>query len=183
MYFNSDRPGGFGLGDIWISQRTNTRDDLGGGARQCGPGVNSSASDAAPPTGERRSGNPPPLFRSSRPGGPGRPTSTSARRHGRLLGTRRPGAGAQQSHLTDRRPNVRFDGLELFLASNGPAALASPTSRFHARNHRRLLVGSGQPGPHGESPFNDQQAFIFRTARRSGSPPTLRVGSETSTST
>src|SRR5207247_8549492 len=47
MYFNSDRPGGFGLRDIYISRRANTHNDFGWDeAVNAGPGVNSALIDA-----------------------------------------------------------------------------------------------------------------------------------------
>jgi hypothetical protein len=49
LYFTSDRPGGFGLNDIWVSTRTNVNDDFSWQAPvNLGPVINSALEDAAP---------------------------------------------------------------------------------------------------------------------------------------
>jgi Tol biopolymer transport system component len=47
LYFHSDRPGGYGDADIWVSTRATT-DDEWGEAVNLGPVVNSSAAEVAP---------------------------------------------------------------------------------------------------------------------------------------
>jgi predicted secreted protein len=47
LYFNSDRPGGYGRHDIWMATRA-TKDDFWGAPVNLGPKVNSSSSDADP---------------------------------------------------------------------------------------------------------------------------------------
>src|SRR5438094_2034509 len=47
LYFNSDRPGGFGGNDIWVSQRA-TREDAWGEPVNLGPTINSAANEDAP---------------------------------------------------------------------------------------------------------------------------------------
>ena len=47
LYFASDRPGGFGSGDIWVSTRA-TKDDDWGQPVNLGPVVNTSANEACP---------------------------------------------------------------------------------------------------------------------------------------
>jgi WD40-like Beta Propeller Repeat len=72
LYFGSNRPGGFGLVDIWVSRRA-CRDCSWEEPVNLGPIINSSAGDAGP--GLPRDGHL--LFLSSdrrtRPGGPGEP--------------------------------------------------------------------------------------------------------------
>src|SRR5262245_56286579 len=49
LYFTSDRPGGIGLNDIWVSTRTNVDDDFSWQAPvNLGPVINSALEDAAP---------------------------------------------------------------------------------------------------------------------------------------
>jgi Tol biopolymer transport system component len=65
LYFTSNRPGGSGLGDIWVAQRASV-DDPWGTPVNLGPTVNSSVPDLAPalsPDGHYL------FFTSSRPGG------------------------------------------------------------------------------------------------------------------
>jgi len=47
LYFVSNRPGGYGGNDIWVSQREST-DDPWGAPRNIGPTINTSSSDFAP---------------------------------------------------------------------------------------------------------------------------------------
>lgn len=47
IYFDSDRPGGLGSSDVWVSTQPTTR-ELFGTPRNLGAGVNSSASDGLP---------------------------------------------------------------------------------------------------------------------------------------
>jgi len=47
LYFGSPRPGGFGLGDLWVSRRA-SRDDPWGSAENVGPTINTAASEVAP---------------------------------------------------------------------------------------------------------------------------------------
>jgi Tol biopolymer transport system component len=47
LYFYSDRPGGFGGSDIWVSQRKST-DDAWGAPVNLGPTINTSASELVP---------------------------------------------------------------------------------------------------------------------------------------
>ena len=67
LYFSSNRPGGSGAGDLWVSQRASV-DDPWGVAVNLGPTVNSSAGDLGPsvsPDGHYL------FFTSERPGGLG----------------------------------------------------------------------------------------------------------------
>jgi Tol biopolymer transport system component len=49
MFFESDRPGGLGGRDIWVSRRVNKHDDFGWQTPvNLGPGVNSAADDSGP---------------------------------------------------------------------------------------------------------------------------------------
>ncbi|HUG39110.1 MAG TPA: hypothetical protein VMM12_01430 [Longimicrobiales bacterium] len=62
LFFGSNRAGGHGRGDIWVSYRENIHDDLGWGAPvNLGPGVNTSAGESQPSYFENE-GGPPQLF-------------------------------------------------------------------------------------------------------------------------
>ena len=70
MFFASNRPGGFGGFDIWVSWRADTHDDFGWQPPvNLGAGVNSAANDLAPHYFENeRVGIPLLFFTSGRPG-------------------------------------------------------------------------------------------------------------------
>jgi hypothetical protein len=135
MYFQSNRPGGFGNGDLYVSRRHNKRDDFAWQfPENLGDGVNSPFNEAAPTTFEDDGTGAIVLyFTTDRPGGPG-PAGPSG-----------PGVVGQQGSdiyasvlqedetfgpatlvaeistpSVERRPLVRHDGLELYLTSNRP---------------------------------------------------------------
>ena len=118
MYFNSDRPGGFGFRDIYIARRTHTRDDFGWEEPvNAGPGVNSAFMDAGPSYLENGEAGTPLLYwGSTRPAGVYDIYVSALDADGSwgpadLV----PELSSPQS---DQRPSVRFDGLELFLHSD-----------------------------------------------------------------
>jgi hypothetical protein len=134
MYFASNRPGGFGGADIYVSRRHNKRDDFGWRpARNLGEGVNTEYNDAAPFIIEdERTGNTTLYFDSNRPEGPGPYTddpvhngndiySSTLRRDG----TFNPAALVEElsTVYADRKPVVRRDGLEMFFTSNRPGGI------------------------------------------------------------
>jgi hypothetical protein len=99
MFFQSDRPGGFGLIDIWVSYREHTHDDFDWQpAVNLGAGVNTAAGDQAPSYfRERRGGCPPTLLRKQPPWRPWRSRHLFERANGRrLVRPRRPGDGTEQ---------------------------------------------------------------------------------------
>ncbi len=78
MFFNSDRPGGFGAVDIWVSYRPHTHDDFGWEPPvNLGPGVNTTSVDNAPSFFENdEAGTPLLFFGSTVLGGPEQSIST-----------------------------------------------------------------------------------------------------------
>lgn len=122
MFFVSDRPGGAGGDDIWASWRTNVHDDFGW--RQpvnLGSAFNSTAFDAGASFFENEETGPPLLFfGSTRPGGVGgEDIYVSALRTDGSFGP--PTLVAElSSPQADRRPTIRFDGLEIIFFSNRP---------------------------------------------------------------
>jgi len=118
MYFNSDRPGGFGLRDIYISRRTNTHNDFGWEEPvNAGPGVNSAFLDAGASYFENEEAGTPLLyFGSTRPAGLF-DIYVSAQAADGSWG---PAVLVPElsSPLNEQHPSVRFDGLELFLDSD-----------------------------------------------------------------
>jgi hypothetical protein len=80
LYFGSSRPGGFGLMDIWVSQRDSVNDDCGAPVN-LGPTINTASGDLLPALS--RDGHWM-FFTSTRPGGFAPTTSAawSRRQHG-----------------------------------------------------------------------------------------------------
>lgn len=122
MFFNSNRPGGSGDSDIWIAQRVHTGDDFAwDDPVNAGPGINSASFDAGASYLENEDAGTPLLyFQSDRPGGLGSNdiyVSTQA-----ADGSWEPATHVAElsSPQSDQRPNVRFDGLEIFLFSSRP---------------------------------------------------------------
>ena len=120
MFFNSNRPGGFGDTDIWVSWRTNVHDDFGWQPPvNLGPDVNSTSGDSVGSYFENEEAGPPLLFLSSNrpfmpptPGGP----YVSALGSSGLFGA--PTLVTElDSPADEMRPMIRADGLEILLAS------------------------------------------------------------------
>jgi hypothetical protein len=137
MYFASNRPGGFGGNDIYVSRRHDRRDDFGWEfADNVGGGVgtdlvNTEANEASPAIFEDDATGALTLyFDSNRPGGPG-PFADDSAHNGNdiytsILGPDEMfGPAVLVAELStpslDRQPAVRRDGLEIFFASNRPA--------------------------------------------------------------
>jgi hypothetical protein len=121
MFFNSDRPGGFGGTDIWVSWRAHTHDDFGWQPPvNIGPGVNTASGDSVGSYFENaEAGTPLLFFSSNRPGtgaAPGGPYVSA------LAGDGSFGPATLvtelESPVDDMRPAIRFDGREIFLASS-----------------------------------------------------------------
>jgi hypothetical protein len=120
MFFNSNRPGGFGGTDIWVTWRAHIHDDFGWQPPvNLGPGVNTPSGDGGASYFENEeAGGPLLFFGSARPGGAGAGgIYVSA-----LLGdgsfgpaTLVPELGSPQD---DMGPKIRFDGLEIVQFSN-----------------------------------------------------------------
>lgn len=134
MYFASNRPGGFGGNDLYVSRRHDKRDDFGWQAPvNLGDGVNTAANEAGPAVFEDdATAVTTLLFDSNRLGGPG-PFTDDAAHNGNdiYVATRRSdgtfGGATLVSELStpfaDRRPAIRRDGLELFFASDRPGGV------------------------------------------------------------
>jgi hypothetical protein len=161
MYFNSDRPTGFGMRDIWIARRANTGDDFGWEEPvNAGPGVNSAFMDAGASYLENEEAGTLLLyFGSTRPAGL-YDIYVSAQAADGSWG---PAVLVPElsSPLNDQRPSVRFDGLELLLASDRPGGFG--LSDLWVSTRKTTLDPWSAPvnlGATVNSPFVDQQPFI-----------------------
>ena len=123
MFFNSTRPHGVGQLDIWVSYRANVHDDFAWTTPiNLGAGVNSASFDGGAWLVENDEARSPLLFFvSTRPGGLGGfDIYVSAVANGSFG----PASLVQElnSAANDRRPSVRFDGLEVIFDSDRPGS-------------------------------------------------------------
>jgi hypothetical protein len=117
FYFVSNRPGGCGGDDIYV---TRLRPDGWDPVQNVGCDVNSAANEASPfPLPERDDG-PVLYFSSTRSGGGDLFRSES---HGGVFGPPSPIAELNDPTAADGQPNLRRDGLEIFFFSTRPGTL------------------------------------------------------------
>ena len=127
LFFNSNRPGGFGGQDLYVSRRRDKRDNGGWQAPEnLGNAINTAANETGPAFFEDEgSGTTIMYFASNRPGGMGGNNIYSTP----LLddGTFGPVMPVQElnSPFDDSAPFIRRDGLEVFLTSDRPGSLGS----------------------------------------------------------
>jgi Tol biopolymer transport system component len=123
LFFGSDRPGGVGGLDIWVSVRTHVHDDFSWEPPVNLTTINSSSTDAGPAFFENDDNGQPQLyFASNRPGGAGGLdiwVSTL------VDGIFHPPSNVVELNTDslDLTPGLRHDGLELVLASGRPGSL------------------------------------------------------------
>ena len=163
LFFATNRPGGFGAFDIWVSRRDDKHDDFGWQPPvNLGAGVNSAAADFGPVWLEnRKTGIPLLFFSSSRPGGTGGIDIYTSERL--LNGSF--GPAFQISELNtpqnDFRPAIRRDGRELFFDSDrpGPVGVVGIGRRDLWMSTRETVSGTWSIpenlGPIVNSEFND----------------------------
>ena len=124
LFFNSDRAGGFGGSDIWVSWRSHVHDDFDWQQPvNLGATINTAAFEGGAAFFESDETALPQLyFVSNRPGGAGVQdvyvSTVSAGWFGASV--RVPELSSPQSDLS---PGIRHDGLEILIASNRPGTL------------------------------------------------------------
>jgi Tol biopolymer transport system component len=168
MFFVSNRPGGFGGDDLWASWRTNIHDDFGWQPPiNLGAGVNSATFDAGASYFENEeAGTPLLFFGSTRPGGPGgEDVYVSAQAADGSFG---PATLVSElsSPQADRRPTIRFDGLEIIFFSNRPGTLGG--ADLSASTRPTVFDTWSAPvnlGPVVNSTSNDAPAYLSADGR------------------
>jgi hypothetical protein len=168
MFFVSDRTGGSGGDDIWASWRTNIHDDFAWQPPiNLGTGVNSSLFDAGASFFENEEAGAPLLFfGSTRTGGPGgEDIYVSAQTADGSFGpaTLVPELSSPQA---DRRPTIRFDGLEIIFFSNRPGTLGG--ADLWASTRDTVLDSWSLPvnlGPVVNSTSNDAPSYLSSDGR------------------
>lgn len=125
LFFNSNRPQGFGLGDLYVTRRHNRRSDSGWlAAQNLGPAVNTAAIEAFPTYYEdEATGKITIYFSSNRPGGQGGMDIYAITLQPDGSWSAPAPVLELNSAFDDVQPNVRRDGLELFMSSNRPGSL------------------------------------------------------------
>jgi Tol biopolymer transport system component len=124
LYFNSDRPGGFGNADVWVSKRP-TKDAPWGQAENLGPVVNTAGAEISPCISADGLELYFSDYRAPRPGGAGKGdiwVTTRSTRNAPWgppvnLGPIVNGPGEEVT------PEVSHDGLELYFESDRPGGL------------------------------------------------------------
>ena len=160
LYFHSNRPGGFGGADIYVSRRHNKRDDFGWQpAENLGPGVNTAAQEQQPCVFEDdASGAITLYFTSNRPGGPGLLDIYAS--------TLQPDETFESAVLVpglsgpfnDQGPTIRRDGLEIIFPSNRPGQLGMGDLWVSTRvSTSDSWTEPVNLGPVVNSPFTDAQ--------------------------
>jgi hypothetical protein len=123
LFFQSNRPGGLGGGDLWVSYREHVHDDFAWQPPvNLGPGVNSPTFEGSGSYFENKRGQAPQLYFSRGPSGGGTDIYVSELQPDGTFG---PAVLVPElsSPGFDNRPSVRRDGLELFLFSNEPGGV------------------------------------------------------------
>lgn len=131
LFFNSNRPDGFGGNDLYVSRRRDKRDDFGWQPPvNLGPGVNTAAGELQPAYFEDdATGTITLYFASNRPGGGGGSLLDALQIYASTLQpdeTFGPAVLVEELSsfgFSDQQPAIRRDGLEIFLSSNRPGTL------------------------------------------------------------
>jgi len=189
MYFASNKPGGLGGTDIYMSRRHNKRDDLGWQVPEnLGSGVNTISNDSSPQIFEDDATGVTTLyFDSNRPGGLG-PSTDDGNGNGNDIYAsvlQRDGAfgpAAIVAELStasiDRHPAISRDGLEMYIASNRPGTLGGVDLWASTRG---TTIDPWSPPVNLGAPINstaadagpalsfDGTALYFQTVRSDGS--------------
>jgi len=123
MFFNSNRPGGFGNFDLWACWRAHTHDDFGWQpAVNLGPGVNTASLDCCSSFFENEEAGTPLLYFTRELVAGDRDIYVSALAADGSFG---PAIIVPElnSLQNDVKPTIRFDGLEIILLSNRTGSL------------------------------------------------------------
>jgi hypothetical protein len=126
LFFSSDRPGGSGGMDIWVSYRQHVHDPFDWQpAVNLGAGVNSPAAEGAMTYFENEQGAAQLFFQSARSGGIGATDIYVSEQFPN--GTFGPASLVTELSTPglEQRPSIRFDGLEMFFFSDRPGGMGS----------------------------------------------------------
>lgn len=190
LFFASNRPGGFGGLDIWVSRRDDTHDDFAWQpAENLGAGVNSASIDAGPSYFENDElGVPQLYFNSNRPGGPG--TANLYVSQQTADGSFGPAVLILELNSSGEtsRASIRHDGREIFFNSNRPGSVhtfdlwvATRETVFDAWSEPINLGSPVNSGPLDVHPSisSDRETLFFASNRPNGGPTDLYMSTRT----
>jgi len=140
LFFQSNRPGGVGGIDLWVSYREHTHDDFDWQTPvNLGAAVNSASDDNGPTYVENDEGGAPQLyFGSTRPGGIG---GADIYRSEQLAdGSFGPAVLVVElsSPSNENRPAIRYDGREIFFQSNRAGSMSTALDLWVATRESAL---------------------------------------------
>jgi Tol biopolymer transport system component len=183
LFFATDRPGGAGGFDIWVSWRPDPGDEFGWQPPvNLGTGINGAATDAGPSFLDRRDGRfqhaviPQLYLASNRPGGPGGLDIYVGSVPGGWAGPAELVAELSSAQA-DLTPTVRGDGLEIVFASGRPGTIGG-FDLWHAfrRSPRGPWSAPTNVGPQLNTEFlelfpslsADAKTLVFQSNRPGG---------------
>ena len=165
LFFHSDRPGGYGLGDIYMSRRQQTHDDFGWGSPIIlGTRVNTSANDASPMYLQQVEDGPVNLYFARGPDGVTLDIyAASVTRDGETNAPALPvpELNVAVTGVTDAHPTVSRDGMELLFYSNRPGGVGD--TDLYVATRRSIHSSWSTPrnlGPTVNTPFRDNSPTI-----------------------
>jgi Tol biopolymer transport system component len=159
LFFTSERPGGSGGGDLWVTKRGRMTEPFRT-PENLGAGVNSLANEFAPSISADGLSV---FFDSDRPGGLGSSDVWEATRAATSESFKKPrnlGAGVNSSD-SDGLPNISADGLMLYFCSRRPGGSGDMDLWVASRTMKsKEFAGAENLGPDINSPHYDGEPSV-----------------------
>ena len=183
LFFTSNRLGGFGFPDIWVSRREHTHDDFAWQpAENLGAGVNSAGQEEGPSYFENDDVGVPQLYFSGgtgRPGGPGIFVSEQM-----ADGSFGPAVLVPElsSLGNSQRPSIRHDGLEIFFTHGSLDLWAATRETVFDAWSAPINLGSPLNSVLVDvQPYisSDRETLFFASNRPNGGPTDIYMSTRT----
>jgi len=168
LFFRSTKPGGHGLGDVYLSKRADPKDDFGwGDPVGLGPGVNTAAAEAGAEVLQSAEDGAANLYFNRAPaGGTADLYYAAITRDGETLGPAVLISELSDPIATDQGPTLRSDGREVFFFSTRAGGLGGAdlwtSTRRSVHDPWTTPVNVGAPV---NSPAADQQPSLSSEGR------------------